>query len=186
MRVIAGQWKGRRLLSPVGSEVRPTTDRVKEALFNILGPRVSGAEVLDVCCGGGGLGIEALSRGARRAVFVDIAPQCLDLVRRNLKHCGAADAAWLTLRKDALDFLGALKREPPAGPWLLLADPPYASGLAELILLQTRLLAGCAGFVAAAVEHESRLDGSVFGGRATMTRRYGKSGLTIVLAAEGG
>ena len=98
MRVIAGQWKGRRLLSPVGSEVRPTTDRVKEALFNILGPRVSGAEVLDVCCGGGGLGIEALSRGARRAVFVDIAPQCLDLVRRNLKHCGAADAAWLTLR----------------------------------------------------------------------------------------
>lgn len=186
MRVIGGQWKGRRLLSPAGPLVRPTTDRVKEALFNILGPLVPGAEVLDVCCGGGGLGIEALSRGAARGVFIDTSPQCLALVRRNLQNCGAPDSLWLTHRRDALAFLAEQRRTPPPGPWLLLADPPYASDLAGLILQEIRTLAGCSGFLAAAVEHDSRLDGVALIGPAALTRRYGQTGLTIVRADPGG
>jgi len=82
MRVIAGMWKGRRLKSPSGDEVRPTTDRVKEALFNILGPDVRDCLFLDLCCGAGGLGIEALSRGAAGAVFIDLSRKSLALVLR--------------------------------------------------------------------------------------------------------
>ncbi len=89
MRVIAGSWKGRRLKSPASDAVRPTTDRVKEALFNILGPDVTGCLFVDLCCGAGGLGIEALSRGAAGAIFVDQAPRSLNSARANLEICGA-------------------------------------------------------------------------------------------------
>ena len=117
MRVVAGELRGRRLLSPPrGSEVRPTADRVREALFSILGD-VEGALVLDLFSGTGALGIEALSRGAGRAVFVDsqIGP-----VQRNVTALGLEDRAEL-VRSDALAYLG---REGP-GFDLILCDPPY-------------------------------------------------------------
>ena len=84
MRVIAGQYGGRRLKGPAHAGLRPTADRVREALFNILGPRAAGARVLDLFAGTGGLGIEALSRGAASAVFVERDRRALDLLRANL------------------------------------------------------------------------------------------------------
>ena len=89
MRVCGGRWKGRQLRSLRGTVLRPSTERVKEAIFSILGSRVVGATVADLCCGAGGLGIEALSRGAGFVYFIDLAPAALRLVRANLARCGA-------------------------------------------------------------------------------------------------
>src|SRR5919198_4163450 len=103
MRVIAGQGLGRRLQAPAGAATRPTSDRVREALFSILGDRVRGARVLDLFAGSGALGIEALSRGAAAVTFVDSAPGALTALRDNLDALGA-DAE--VVRADARRFLG--------------------------------------------------------------------------------
>ena len=133
MRVVAGTLKGRRLRAP--SSARPTADRVREALFSILGD-VTGARVLDLFAGSGALGIEALSRGAGAATFVERDARAAALVRRNLD---SLDLAGAVVRRDALSFLRSAD-----GPYdLVLIDPPYdsASRLAEpLSELLPRLL----------------------------------------------
>ena len=93
MRVVAGSARGRRLQTPPGLDVRPTTDRVREATFNALGSMgvVDGARVLDLFAGSGALGIEALSRGAEHVTFVDTSPRALEAVRANLAGCGLDD-----------------------------------------------------------------------------------------------
>jgi 16S rRNA (guanine966-N2)-methyltransferase len=117
VRVVAGEFKGRRLHAPRGARTRPTADRVREALFSMLGD-VSGARVLDLYAGSGALGIEALSRGAESAVFVERDQQALAALRRNLKAVGAdADVR----RQDVVRFLAR-----PAGKFdLVFCDPPY-------------------------------------------------------------
>jgi 16S rRNA (guanine966-N2)-methyltransferase len=117
VRVVAGEFKGRRLHAPRGVRTRPTADRVREALFSMLGD-VSGARVLDLYAGSGALGIEALSRGAESAVFVEQDRQALEALRRNLDAVGAnADVK----RKDVLRFLAR-----PEGTFdLVFCDPPY-------------------------------------------------------------
>ena len=93
MRVIAGTFKGRRLRPPTWDGLRPTSDRLRETLFNVLADRVVDAAVLDACAGTGALGIEALSRGARSAVFVEADRRAVALIERNLATCGATDDA---------------------------------------------------------------------------------------------
>jgi 16S rRNA (guanine966-N2)-methyltransferase len=117
VRVIAGEFKGRRLHTARGSRTRPTADRVREALFSMLGD-VSGARVLDLYAGSGALGIEALSRGAASAVFVERDQRALAALRRNLDAVGAeADVR----RRDVLRLL-----ESPEGTFdLVFCDPPY-------------------------------------------------------------
>ena len=121
MRVITGKCRGRKLLEPVGKDVRPTTDQVKEALFNIIQFDVEGRKVLDLFAGTGQLGIEALSRGAAECVFVDSSRDSIRLVQENLRRCG------LTARVIQCDSLGFLRSGEKFD--LVFIDPPYGSGL---------------------------------------------------------
>jgi 16S rRNA (guanine966-N2)-methyltransferase len=120
MRVIAGAHKGRRLTAPAGTATRPTSDRVREALFSILGARVAHARVLDLFAGSGALGIEALSRGALAATFVDVAPAAIHAIRRNLEGIEGGEV----VRRDALSFLRSA-RENDRQYDLVFLDPPY-------------------------------------------------------------
>jgi 16S rRNA (guanine966-N2)-methyltransferase len=121
VRIVAGRWGGRRLSSPKGEATRPTSDRVREALFSILGERVQGARVLDLFAGSGALGLEALSRGAGSVTFVDSSAPALAAVRANLETLGGdADVR----RSDALRFLRSAAGEAQHYD-LVLLDPPY-------------------------------------------------------------
>ena len=121
MRVITGPCRGRRLLEPAGRDVRPTTDQVKAAMFNIIQFDVEGRKVLDLFAGTGQLGIEALSRGAADCLLVDSARDSVRLVQENLRRCG------LPARVLQCDALGILKSGEKFD--LIFLDPPYGSGL---------------------------------------------------------
>jgi 16S rRNA (guanine966-N2)-methyltransferase len=121
MRVVAGRFGGRSLVAPRGHATRPTSDRVREALFSILGDAVVGARVLDLFAGSGALGLEALSRGASRAVLVDSSAAAVAAVRRNLAGVGVeADVR----RQDALAYLRGASRDARQYD-LVFLDPPY-------------------------------------------------------------
>ena len=127
MRVVAGLYGGRRLVAPAGSATRPTSDRVREALFSVLGNSVQGARVLDLYAGSGALGIEALSRGAASAVFVDQAPKAIAAIRANLEALGIEAPVHRMQARAAL-------RPPPTAASaydLVFLDPPSrrAAGL---------------------------------------------------------
>lgn len=125
MRVIAGKAKGRKLRSVPGDIARPITDRVKESLFNILGDEVVGALFLDLFAGTGSVGIEALSRGARRAVFVECSQRAIETIKENLKITGLAEQAKV-VRDDVFRFLA---REPAEKFDLIYIAPPQYKGL---------------------------------------------------------
>jgi 16S rRNA (guanine966-N2)-methyltransferase len=129
VRIIAGKWKGRHLKPPRDSSVRPTADRIKEAWMSIVHPQLVDARVLDLFAGAGALGLEALSRGAREAHFVEIAPKSLATLGANLRLVDAGDAA-IVHRVDALKYVANLGREEFD---IAFADPPYAKGLAAAI-----------------------------------------------------
>jgi 16S rRNA (guanine966-N2)-methyltransferase len=125
MRIIAGQYKGRRLTPPVGNDIRPTSDRTRESVFNLLmhgayaGEAIIGQHVVDLCCGTGAMGLEALSRGARIATFVDKDKRSLELAKQNVTHCGANNTAF---------FVAADVAQLPAAKEaasLVLIDAPY-------------------------------------------------------------
>lgn len=141
MRVIAGTAKGRSLTAPPGRTIRPTADRVKEAMFSILMPRLPDAVVADLFAGSGALGIEALSRGAARAVFVERSDRALDALRDNLAVCGFADRATVL----AEDVDAALARGlDGTAPSVVVADPPYTvddAALAALVVAVGRIAA---------------------------------------------
>ena len=126
MRVISGTARGRKLKEPAGFDIRPTSDMVKESVFNIIQFDIEGRRVLDLFAGTGQLGIEALSRGAGSAVFVDSKPEAAKLIRHNLELCGFSDTASVYVR-DALKYLRGCE------PFdLIFIDPPYDSALAGL------------------------------------------------------
>ncbi len=125
MRVISGTAKGRRLKEPEGYAIRPTTDKVKESVFNIIQFDIEGRRVLDLFAGTGQMGIEALSRGAAYAVFVDESNEALRLVRENIKRSGFEDRVAVT-KGDAISFL---KRGDKFD--MIFVDPPYDARLME-------------------------------------------------------
>ena len=129
MRVITGTARGRRLKELAGMETRPTTDRVKEGLFNIIQFDIEGRRVLDLFAGTGQLGIEALSRGAAFATFVDQRRDAAALVRENLELTGLADRGRV-ICGDSLSFLAACRERFD----LIFLDPPYGTGLLEQAL----------------------------------------------------
>jgi len=132
VRVIAGELRGRRLVTAAGREVRPTADRVRETIFAILDARgaVHDRDVLDLCAGSGGMGIEALSRGAHGVVFVDTSPRARAALAENIAALRLADRARVVAR----DALAALAELHPERFGLVFADPPYATRLATRIL----------------------------------------------------
>lgn len=132
MKVAGGIYRSRSLLSPSGREVRPTAGVVKEALMNMLGTGLHGARVLELFCGTGQLGIEAVSRGAASCVFVDSSRASCDITRRNL------DALGIRAEVITSDWAAALNRFAPGSFDIVIADPPYSSGVYEK--LQQELL----------------------------------------------
>ena len=126
MRVITGSARGRRLKTPEGQDIRPTTDNVKESVFNILQFDIEGRRVLDLFAGTGQLGIECLSRGAREAVFIDRDRDAVKIVRENLKTCGFSAPV---LQQDALGYLNNCGKFD-----LIFVDPPYDAGLYGSVL----------------------------------------------------
>ena len=130
MRVVAGRYKGKNLLSPKGEDVRPTTTRIKETLFNILQWDIEGSRVLDLFAGSGSLGIECISRGAEHVTFADKSKDSIALVRENLK---GIDGYYLVLNSDFMAVLnGAVYNKYKYD--IIFLDPPYASNLAELAI----------------------------------------------------
>jgi 16S rRNA (guanine(966)-N(2))-methyltransferase RsmD len=135
LRIIGGSARGRRLLTPKHARIRPTADRVKESLFNILTVlrgNFTGQRVLDICAGTGNLGIEALSRGGAAAVFIDEDRDAADLISRNLALAGFADRGKL-LRLEALTALKLLEQsEAPFD--IIFLDPPYGKGIVVRVM----------------------------------------------------
>lgn len=124
MRIIAGAFKGRRLKTPDWAGVRPTSDRLRETLFNILAPRMTGARCLDVYAGTGAIGIEALSRGAAHVTFVEQDRRAAALIAANLAVCGVERGYTI----ECGDAAAVLRRMPEADPFdLVLLDPPYTT-----------------------------------------------------------
>ncbi len=127
MRVTGGAGRGKKLKVPGGARVRPTSDKVKQALFNILGDRVPGAAFLDLFAGAGGIGIEALSRGAGRVVFVDVSRDSLNVIKHNIEQVGFGEARVVASRAESFLNKTAEKFS------VVFLDPPYAGELKPLL-----------------------------------------------------
>ena len=132
MRIISGISKGRRLATPKSQAIRPTSDRVKESIFNILGEVVEGKVVLDLFAGTGNLGIEALSRGAKKVLFVEKGRQAIRLIQKNLSQLGMRERSEI-IPKDVNRAIGILKQRGETFD-LILMDPPYEKGLIQRTL----------------------------------------------------
>lgn len=154
MRVIGGDLRGRRLTAPRGRTTRPTADRVKESLFNVLATVVPGAAVLDLFAGSGALGIEALSRGAERAVFVESNRSACQVLRQNIAQLGLHDRAEVK----QMTVQSALAQLTASGQRfdLLFVDPPYGHGLTGPVLEQLARSSLLGAGATVAVEHDRR------------------------------
>lgn len=186
MRVVAGSARGRRLKGLRGLAVRPTADRVKEALFSILGSRfpLEDKVVLDLFSGTGALGIEALSRGASRVVFVEQHRPMARVLAENLDACGLRSRAEIRCRP-VKRALGELEGEGQRFAGVLL-DPPYGRGLARetLDLLGRGELLAADAWVVVEHEVEETLPQTSGALRLTRERRYGKTALSLFAAAR--
>jgi 16S rRNA (guanine(966)-N(2))-methyltransferase RsmD len=140
MRIIAGSLKGRRLSTPTWDGLRPTADKLRETLFNVLAPRIVGARLLDGFAGTGALGIEALSRGAAHVVFIELDRRAQALIADNLAHCGVAEG-YTVVRASVSRWLSQARVRPDFVPFdIVLLDPPYGEpleaalqGMAEVV-----------------------------------------------------
>ena len=136
VRIIAGKYRGRNLKSPPSLEVRPTSDRLRETLFNIIAPRIADARFLDLCAGSGAVGIEALSRGAAHVTFVDESRSMGNLIKSNLELCRIERSESQVIQQDATIYLRRfVAKQPDSGkPWdIVFFDPPYATNYSPVL-----------------------------------------------------
>ncbi|MGQ0640038.1 MAG: 16S rRNA (guanine(966)-N(2))-methyltransferase RsmD [Gemmatimonadaceae bacterium] len=168
MRIIAGEWGGRSIRVPRDARVRPTADRAREAWMSIVQPDLPGARVIDLFAGSGALGLEALSRGATHADFVEIAPASLQALRCNIDELRAASRAKVH-RADALRFVAKVQ---PVAYDIAFADPPYNLGMAQRLtsLWLRHPFAAILG-----VEHDTHEELPEGGD----TRTYGSTAITL-------
>lgn len=132
MRIITGRARGLKLTTPKNWDVRPTADRVKESVFNIIGSKIIGAQVLDLFAGTGNLGLESWSRGAEKIVFTDTSKESLRLVESNIAKCRAQDDTE-TIWGDACQLIGRLHKKGMRFDFVF-ADPPYNKGLVQKVI----------------------------------------------------
>jgi 16S rRNA (guanine(966)-N(2))-methyltransferase RsmD len=166
MRIIAGSLKGRRLKAPAWEGLRPTSDKVRETLFNILAPRVSGARVIDGFAGTGALGIEAMSRGAVSVAFVERDRRAQALLEENLAHCGLTNGCVIiraSVARAIDDF-----RQAHSSFDLILLDPPYDEAADEVVGAASEVLAQDGTLV---LEHARRRPAVASAGRLARTRQ---------------
>lgn len=184
MRIIGGKYRSRVLSDFAGEDVRPTSDRAREALLNILYPKVIGARVLDLFSGSGAVGIECLSRGAKEVVFNDCAKESLAILRKNLKTLKIAENGE-EAKVYAYDYAVCLNGLKGCFDIIFL-DPPYRMDAAEKafsLILQNRLLAK-GGVVV--YERDKALDGAINGFVKTDERKYGKAYFSFFRYAKDG
>jgi len=137
MRVISGSFKGRRLTAPKGLTIRPTPDKVKGAIFNIIGDRIIESSFLDLFAGTGAIGIEALSRGAKEIIFVDDNIKAINLIKENLSRCKMQDARCKIVKENAVEFIKSVGQGfSPAKFDFIFLDPPYKTDLGEKALIE--------------------------------------------------
>ncbi len=182
MRITGGSARGRKLITPRSNEIRPTCDRVREALFNIIGPRIHGIRVLDLFAGTGAIGIEALSRGASFAAFVDLSLEAGRLIEANLRTCiPQPRAAFIPLNLETTSHLQPIRAtmEPGTRFDLVFMDPPYKKNLADQVLrmLEQADILTAEALVIAEEQRRVILPEKV--GRLSLIdhRRYGETGL---------
>ncbi len=175
MRIIAGALKGRRLDSPRWEGLRPTSDKLRETLFNVLAPRITGARVLDGYAGTGAVGIEALSQGAAHVTFVEQDRRACGLIRQNLERCGIS-GGYAIIQTAVLQAIERLHGEPAFD--VILLDPPYATDIQDA-LQHVGEIAKPDGVVV--LEHARKSESPVASGRLVRTRelRSGDSALTF-------
>ena len=174
MRIIGGKHRGRKLAEFKGEEIRPTADRVKESLFNILSVRVVGARVLDLFCGSGNLGLESLSRGAASVHFNDLSKDSLKVLKKNIGAVGEEGACTVT-NMDYLTCLNSVK----GGFDVIFMDPPYRFdyGIPALEVIARRKLLNDGGVIV--YERDRPFEGEVTGIEKYDERKYGKTYLTF-------
>src|SRR5262245_17677166 len=166
MRVIGGSLKGRRLKAPTWEGLRPTSDKLRETLFNILAPRIEGARVLDGYAGTGAVGIEALSRGASHVTFVEQAGRAIRLIATNLERAGVVDRERYAIIRAG--FVGTGSRR-PQGPFdIVFLDPPYGAAELAHALEEAQELVGDGTILI--VEHAKRDPAPVTAGALDRTR----------------
>lgn len=183
MRVIAGEAKGRKLLTIDEDGLRPSGDKLKGALFSSLGPRVVDAEVLDLYAGSGALGIEALSRGAERCTFVEANPRAARVIMQNLENTRLADRAQVVV-SEAAAFVARSAHGPSD---IVVMDPPYAVGI-PLDVLGSLVAKGhldAGSVVVVEVSAKQAID-HVPGFELTKTKKYGGSALIYLRPTGGG
>ena len=175
MRVIAGDYKGRKLQPPADNSVRPTTDKVKEALFSILNEKIWGSRVLDLFSGTGNLGIEALSRGASECIFGDNSRDSLRLIKTNIAHCKAEGARVIPgdYKKILMNLEGQFD--------IILLDPPYGQGFLEpcFELIRQQDLLAEDGYIVAEHRREEQMPDELCGFQKVKERKYGIIMLSI-------
>lgn len=180
MRVITGSARGRKLQTLEGSDVRPTTDKVKEAIFSIVQFDINGSEILDLFAGSGQLGIEAISRGAKRCTFVDESRDSIKVVTENVKTCGFADLADI-LNTESIGYLRTCRKKFD----LAFLDPPYNKGILEKALPLLAEKMSDRGIIVC--EHETGLVlPEIYGALIKKrTYKYGKIEVTVFITPFG-
>jgi len=184
MRIISGTCRGRKLAGIQGRDIRPTTDRVREALFNIIGPGIRGMRVLDLFAGTGAFGLEALSRGAQAAVFVDSASTSCAVIKENITRCCMDDQAMILCHDLGT---GALPGQLFTAPFdLIFMDPPYRMGLADATMALADFLPLLApeGRVIVEQDHKESLDTSGTGLDIYRQKKYSKTFISFLHAAS--
>ena len=182
VRIIAGTYRGRNLKSPPSLQVRPTSDRLRETLFNVIASRVQGTRFLDLCAGSGAVGIEALSRGAAHSTFVDRSRKITALIKANLDLCRVPEEQAKVVQGEVGEFLQeAISRE--SKPWdIVFFDPPYANdylGILELFGENAEALLAERGLLIVEHHHKNQLPDNIESLRRSRILKQGDSALSF-------